>query len=117
MAMTVMIVDDHRSFRLAARRVLENAGFEIVGEAADGESALEAISDLRPDIVLLDVQLPGIDGFEVALRLTERDDAPLIVMTSSREAIHFGPLVEQSGARGFIHKPDLSGAAIDAVLA
>jgi DNA-binding NarL/FixJ family response regulator len=117
MAMTLMIVDDHRSFRDAARRVLESAGFEIVGEAADGESALEAISTLRPDIVLLDVQLPGIDGFEVASRLTEWGDAPLIVMTSSREATHFGPLVEQSGARGFIHKADLSGPAISAVLA
>jgi DNA-binding NarL/FixJ family response regulator len=117
MAMTLMIVDDHRSFRDAARRVLESAGFEVVGEAADGESALEAIPVLRPDVVLLDVQLPGIDGFEVALRLTERGDAPLIVMTSSREASHFGPLVEQSGARGFIHKADLSGPAISAVLA
>ncbi|MFL5841618.1 MAG: response regulator transcription factor [Thermoleophilaceae bacterium] len=115
--MTLIIVDDHRSFRDAARRVLERAGFEIVGEAADGESALEAILDLRPDVVLLDVQLPGIDGFEVASLLTERSDPPLIVMTSSREATHFGPLVEQSGARGFIHKADLSGAAIDAVLA
>jgi DNA-binding NarL/FixJ family response regulator len=117
MAVTLMIVDDHRSFRNAARRVLENAGFEIVGEAADGESALESIPGLRPDVVLLDVQLPGIDGFEVASRLTERGEAPLIVMTSSREATHFGPMVEQSGARGFIHKPDLSGPAISAVLA
>jgi DNA-binding NarL/FixJ family response regulator len=116
MAMTLMIVDDHRSFRDAARRVLENAGFEIVGEAADGESALDAIPGLRPDVVLLDVQLPGIDGFEVATRLTERGGGPLIVMTSSREATHFGALVEQSGARGFIHKADLSGPAIAAVL-
>ena len=115
--MTLMIVDDHRSFRDAARRVLESAGFEIVGEAADGESALEAIPALRPDVVLLDVQLPGIDGFEVAARLTERGDAPLIVMTSSREGADFGPLVEESGARGFIHKADLSGPAINAVLA
>jgi DNA-binding NarL/FixJ family response regulator len=117
MAMTLMIVDDHRSFRNAARRVLENAGFEIVGEAADGESALETIAVLRPDVVLLDVQLPGIDGFEVAVRLSERGDAPLIVMTSSRDGADFGPLVEQSGARGFIGKADLSGAAINAVLA
>jgi DNA-binding NarL/FixJ family response regulator len=117
MAMTLMIVDDHRSFRDAARRVLESAGFEIVGEAGDGESALDAIAALRPDVVLLDVQLPGIDGFEVASRLTKRGDAPVIVMTSSREADDFGPLVEQSGARGFIHKADLSGPAIDAVLA
>src|SRR5690242_2208161 len=109
MAMTLMIVDDHKSFRDAARRMLESAGFEIIGEAADGESALEAIPGLRPDVVLLDVQLPGIDGFEVATRLTERGGAPAIVMTSSREASDFGPLVEQSGARGFIHKADISG--------
>lgn len=115
--MTLMIVDDHRSFRNAARRVLESAGFEVVGEAVDGESALEAISRLRPDVVLLDVQLPGIDGFEVAARLTANGDAPAIVMTSSREGSDFGPLVERSGARGFIHKADLSGPAISAVLA
>jgi DNA-binding NarL/FixJ family response regulator len=115
--MTLMIVDDHRSFRDAARRVLEGAGFEVVGEAADGESALVTISELRPDVVLLDVQLPGIDGFEVALRLTANGHAPAIVMTSSRDGADFGPLVEQSGARGFVHKADLSGAAINALLA
>jgi DNA-binding NarL/FixJ family response regulator len=117
MAMTLMIVDDHKSFRDAARRVLESAGFEVVGEAADGESALEAIPSLHPDILLLDVQLPGIDGFEVASRLTARGDAPAIVITSSRERADFGPLVEQSGARGFVHKVDLSGPAIRAALA
>jgi DNA-binding NarL/FixJ family response regulator len=116
MAMTVIIVDDHRSFRKAARRVLERAGFVVVGEAADGASALEAISALRPDLVLLDVQLPGIDGFEVASRVTANGNAPAIVMTSSRDGADFGPLVEQSGARGFIHKSDLSGPAISAVL-
>ena len=115
--MTLMIVDDHRSFRDAARRVLESAGFEVVGEASDGESALEAIPRLRPDVVLLDIQMPGIDGFEVAARLGEIDDPPVIVLTSSRDAAHYGPLVEQSGARGFIDKADLSGPAISAVLA
>jgi DNA-binding NarL/FixJ family response regulator len=116
--MTLMIVDDHRSFRDAARRVLESAGFDVVGEAADGESALETIARLRPDVVLLDVRLgPGIDGFEVATRLRARGDAPVIVLTSSREATHYGPLVEQSGARGFIDKGELSGPAINAVLA
>jgi DNA-binding NarL/FixJ family response regulator len=117
MAMTLMIVDDHRSFRDAARRVLESAGFDIVGEAADGEAALQAIPSLRPDVVLLDVQLPGIGGFEVASRLAELDERPLVVMTSSREASHFGPLVEECGARGFINKGDLSGPAVSAVLA
>jgi DNA-binding NarL/FixJ family response regulator len=117
MAMTLFIVDDHRSFREAARRVLETAGFNVVGEAADGESALDAIGQLRPDVVLLDVALPGIDGFEVASRLTTNGNAPAIVMTSSREGEDFGPRIEQSGARGFVHKADLSGPAIDAVLA
>src|SRR5438477_12866335 len=117
MAMTLLIVDDHRSFRDAARRVLESAGYEVVGEAADGESALEAVRDLRPDVVLLDVQLPGIDGFEVAARLIADGSAPAIVMTSSRDVADFGELIEQSGARGFIPKADLSGPAIDAVLA
>jgi DNA-binding NarL/FixJ family response regulator len=115
--MTLMIVDDHRSFRAAARRVLESAGFEVVGEAADGESALVAISELRPDVVLLDVQLPGIDGFEVAARLNANGHAPVIVMTSSRERADFGSLVEESGARGFIHKAELSGPAISALVA
>jgi DNA-binding NarL/FixJ family response regulator len=113
MAMTLYIVDDHRSFRDAARRVLEAAGFDVVGEAEDAESALAAIKRLRPDVVLLDVQLPGMDGFELASRLTANGDAPAIVMTSSREGTEFGPLVSDSGARGFIHKADLSGAAID----
>ncbi len=116
MARTVLIVDDHRSFREAARRVLGAAGLEVIGEAADGESALEAVRALRPDVVLLDVQLPGIDGFEVAARLDANGDAPAIVMTSSREGEDFGPLVERSGARGFVHKADLSGAAIEALL-
>ncbi|HEX6712210.1 MAG TPA: response regulator transcription factor [Thermoleophilaceae bacterium] len=117
MALTLYIVDDHRSFRRIARRVLESAGFDVVGEAADGETALDAIPRLRPDVVLMDVQLPGIDGFEVASRLTTNGAAPAIVMTSSRERADFGPLVEESGARGFVHKGDLSGPAIDALLA
>ena len=114
--MTVLIVDDHQSFRHAARRVLERAGFEVVGEAADGETALDAVARLRPDIVLLDVQLPGIDGFEVAARMSARDRAPLIVMTSSRDRADFGSLIEDSGARGFVPKADLSGPAIRAVV-
>jgi len=116
MAMTLLIVDDHTSFRSAARKVLEHHGYEVVGEAPDGESALEAVRELRPDIVLLDVQLPGIDGFEVAARLTAAGDPPAIVMTSSRDGADFGSMIERSGARGFIPKADLSGPAIDALM-
>ena len=96
--------------------MLESAGFDVIGEAEDGESALTAIHELRPDVVLLDVALPGIDGFEVAARLTANGNSPAVVITSSREAADFGPRVEQSGARGFVHKADLSGPAICALV-
>ena len=113
---TVLIVDDHPSFRGTARALLESEGFEVVGEAADGASAIEAADSLRPDVMLLDVYLPDIDGFKVAAALTENGLAPAIVMTSSRDARDFGPLVAQSGARGFIPKAELSGATLSALL-
>jgi DNA-binding NarL/FixJ family response regulator len=113
---TVLIVDDHPSFRGTARALLESEGFDVVGEAADGASAIEATESLRPDVVLLDVYLPDIDGFAVAATLTKNGRAPAIVMTSSRDARDFGPLVEQSGARGFIAKAELSGATLSALL-
>src|SRR4051794_37669870 len=102
MTMTVLIVDDHASFRTAARNVLEHHGYEVVGEAPDGETALAAVRELRPDVVLLDVQMPGIDGFEVASRLNAGADAPAIVLVSSRDVIDYGEAVAESGVRGFI---------------
>jgi DNA-binding NarL/FixJ family response regulator len=116
MAMTLLIVDDHTSFRAAARKLLERHGYRVVGEAGDGDAALEAVRELRPDVVLLDVQMPGIDGFEVAAQLNAASSPPAIVMVSSRDGEDFGGLVEQSGARGFIPKHGLSGPALDAVL-
>jgi DNA-binding NarL/FixJ family response regulator len=117
MPVTVLIVDDHASFRRIARRLLERHGYDVVGEAADGESALAAVRTLRPEVVVLDVQLPGIDGFDVATRLTATGDSPAIVIVSSRDAEDFGDLIAQSGARGFIAKDDLSDASLKAVLA
>src|SRR4051812_6822407 len=108
MSMTILIVDDHASFRTAARRLLEHYGYRVVGEAPDGESALTAVRELRPDVVLLDVQMPGIDGFEVATRLNESADAPKIVLVSSRDQADYGDLLTESGVRGFISKHDLS---------
>jgi DNA-binding NarL/FixJ family response regulator len=113
---TVLIVDDHPSFRASAQATLEADGFEVVGEAEDGESAIDAVERLRPDVVLLDVQLPDIDGFEVARRLTSNGDGPSVVLVSSRDGSDFGPLVAGSGARGFVPKNELSGAAIFALL-
>jgi DNA-binding NarL/FixJ family response regulator len=116
MAPSVLIVDDHPSFRAVARLLLEADGYRVVGEAEDGARALAACAELRPDVVLLDVNLPDIDGFDVAARLTGHDDAPAVVLTSSRDGADFGPLVARSGARGFVPKADLSGAAIAALV-
>ena len=109
---TVLIVDDHAGFRRFARRLLEAGGFTVVGEAEDGTSALGAVEALRPELVLLDILLPDTDGFAVAERLAEQADAPIVVLTSSREAADFGARLQRSPARGFIHKDQLSGPAL-----
>ena len=87
---SVLIVDDHASFRATARQLLEAEGYEVVGEAGDGASALEAVARLRPEVVLLDVQLPDMDGFEISKRLCANGWSPQIVMTSSRDVSEFG---------------------------
>jgi two-component system response regulator EvgA len=114
--MTVLIVDDHPSFRSSARALLEAEGYEVVGEAENGLEGLHAARSLHPDLVLLDVQLPDIDGFEVASRLTKDESAPAVVLISSRDGSDFGHLVRDSGARGFIPKAELSGDAIAALV-
>jgi DNA-binding NarL/FixJ family response regulator len=116
MAITVLIVDDHPSFRASARMLLEAEGFEVVGEAPDGLSALKAVVELRPQVVLLDVQLPDIDGFEVASRMAANGNAPAVVLTSSRDVDDLGPLADYPHVRGFIPKSELSGAALEALL-
>ena len=113
---TVLIVDDHPSFRACATALLEAEGFDVVGEAENGVAGLRAAKELHPDVVLLDVQLPDFDGFEVASRLTGNGGGPIVVLTSSRDARDFGPLVAQSGAKAFVPKADLTGAALTALL-
>ena len=114
MAISVLIVDDHPSFRASARMLLECEGYDVIGEAEDGESALDAVRELRPDVVLLDVQLPGIDGPEVARRLAAANGfSPAIVLTSSRDLDDLGAI---GGVRGFIPKSELSGSALEALL-
>jgi CheY-like chemotaxis protein len=113
---SVLIVDDHLRFRAIARRWLTSGGFDVVGEAADGAHALEAAARLRPDVVLLDIQLPDSDGFEIASRLMSNGHGPTVVLTSSRNAADFGGLVARSGAGGFIPKAELSSARLTALL-
>jgi DNA-binding NarL/FixJ family response regulator len=116
MGTTVLIVDDHSHFRAWARVMLEEGGYGVVGEAADGGSAVDAARRLRPEVVLLDVQLPGMDGFEVARRLCAERWCPAIVLTSTREASDYGERLARSGVLGFVAKDDLSAQALDGLL-
>ncbi len=116
MAATVLIVDDHPGFRAAARRLLELEGYVVVGEAEDGQSGILAARTLHPDFVLLDVQLPDIDGFEVAERMSIEQVAPAVVLTSSREASDYGPCLARTPACGFLPKAELSAAGIADIL-
>jgi DNA-binding NarL/FixJ family response regulator len=116
MAGSVLIVDDHPGFRAQARVLLAAAGYEVVGEAADGESGVRVARELSPDVVLLDVQLPDITGFEVARLVGGGLDAPVIVLISSRDATDYGRRIDRSGARGFISKAELSAGTLAAVL-
>jgi len=118
MARTVLIVDDHAPFRALARALLQLEGFEVVvvGEAADALSALDAVRRLQPNVVLLDIQLTDLDGFEVARRLAQAGDPPAIILVSSRDRSAYRRRLAESSARGFIPKSDLSGAAVAALV-
>jgi DNA-binding NarL/FixJ family response regulator len=116
MGTRVLIVDDHPGFRAHARRLLECEGYRVVGEAADSAQAVEAARELAPDLALVDVYLPGEDGFALTARLDSLGNPPAVVLTSSRDAAEFGDWVEGSAACGFVPKSELSRQAIDEVL-
>lgn len=109
---TVLVVDDHASFRSLARRLLAAEGFDVVGEAEDGVSAVDAALELQPAVLLLDVQLPDIDGFEVARRVADAGVGTAIVLVSTRESALYRRRLAESPARGFIPKAELSGKAL-----
>jgi len=116
MNMSVLIVDDHAPFRASARRMLELEGFDVVAEAEDGASGLALAQELEPELVLLDVALPDLSGFEVAERLAASSDAT-VVLVSSRDPSDFGTRLSRSPVRGFIPKDQLSTERIHALLA
>ena len=116
MAHTLLIVDDHAAFRSTARALLECDGWDVIGEAGDGTSGLTAARTLKPDVVLLDVRLPDIDGFAVAEELAAEAAGPAVIVTSSSDDPLYPDRARRTGARGFLAKHDLSGAALQRVL-
>jgi CheY-like chemotaxis protein len=122
MTTKVLVVDDHAGFRAWAKVVLEQSGYTVL-EAVDGASALRATTELAPAVVLVDVMLPDIDGFEVARRLgmgransDETGAPPVVVLTSTRDASDYGGRIERSGALGFLPKAELSGDTLALIL-
>jgi len=113
----VLLVDDISDFRRAARQLLERHGFAVVAEAETGISGIERAQEHRPDLVLVDVQLPDIDGFEVTKRLAQLEPPVAVILTSSLDGADFGALVAGSPALGFLPKAELSASAIEALLA
>jgi DNA-binding NarL/FixJ family response regulator len=109
---TLLIVDDHDEFRSFARVMLEADGFDVVGEAIDGTSAIHAVRRLRPQVVLLDIVLPDRDGFDVCAELLADEDPPIVVLTSSRDESSYRRRLHTSAARGFIPKSELSGSRL-----
>lgn len=112
----ILIVDDHAGFRAVARTMLEADGFDVVGEAVDGVSALRAAATLRPSMVLLDVHLPDMDGFAVSDRLAALTPPPAVVLVSSRPIADLRRRVAASRVAGFLSKHELSGAAITSLV-
>jgi len=113
----VLIADDHPSFRASARELLEDEGFDVCGETADGAGTLAAVARLLPDVVLLDIQLPDMTGFDVCRALAQHNGShPKVILVSSRDAADYGDLIPSSCACGFVPKAELSGEAVAALL-
>jgi DNA-binding NarL/FixJ family response regulator len=114
MARRAIVVDDHAAFRASARRLLELTGYHVVAEAGDGASGLSLARDLEPELVLLDVALPDMSGFDVADALAAGPSA--VVLVSSRDPADLGRRVRDSGAAGFISKEQLSEETLRSLL-
>jgi DNA-binding NarL/FixJ family response regulator len=104
-AIRVVTIDDQAVFREAARAIIDHTPrFELVGEAGDGEAALELVREADPDVVILDVRLPGIDGFEVSRRLSSEEPPRVIVLVSSADPSELSDLARRCGAAALLRK-------------
>jgi DNA-binding NarL/FixJ family response regulator len=110
----VLVVDDQPPFRAVVREMLICAGFDVVGEAADGAGALVAQVALQPDVVLLDVRLPDTSGVDIARAMTSQDRPPTVILTSTDD---YRYAVAESGAAGFVPKSELTAELLRVTMA
>jgi DNA-binding NarL/FixJ family response regulator len=110
---TVLVVDDQPPFRDAARSVLDHlAGFTCVGEAASGELAIETVDRLRPDLVLMDINMGGIDGITATAAIVSAHPGVKVVLVSTYELADLPPSARRSGAIAYLNKDDFGGRAL-----
>jgi len=113
---TLVIVDDNVEFLASAEAMLGEEGFDVVGCVSDASRAVEKVRLLQPAVVLLDVQLPVLNGFELARQLAELDPRPIVILISSRDPAAYGSELKSAPVRGFISKWELSGDALAAMV-
>lgn len=114
---TVLMVDDHPVIRLSIRLLLERERFKVVGESGDGVDAVQLARQLQPDIVILDIGLPGLDGMEVIKRLNLLDPAPRIMVLTGQPSDLYVRRCMDAGISAFVHKDEDIEAVIFAVKA
>ena len=114
MSVRVMIVDDQEPFRLAARMVVElTEGFEVVGEAETGEDSVAMAAELQPDLVLMDVNLPGINGLDATRQILSGSDAVVVLLLSTYEDAEYAPRAAECGAAAYIPKSSFGPARLE----
>lgn len=112
----ILIVDDHQLVRAGVRRLLEEEkDFEVVGEASEGQQALDMAKELKPDVVLMDITMPGMDGIEATRRLTKTRGGPKVVVLTMHEDEHYGARLLRMGASGYVLKNTPPSELIQAI--
>ncbi|HVM68937.1 MAG TPA: response regulator transcription factor [Gaiellaceae bacterium] len=113
----VLIADDHRLFAEALQAILDaEEALEVVGIADDGAQAVERARELRPDVVLLDISMPVLDGFAAAERICALPDPPAILMLTGSSSTQDVDRARRAGARGYVTKDEIAATLLDSIL-